>query len=266
MIEKKLILCSILAISIGIATIIPLQYLMTAEAQTNADTIAEAQDAIAEAQAITEATKVEPWYNVDVTYAYCNPNEAGANDTATWSGVSIKIVANFTLIPEALKNAEAQVEYYKFAVSSEQGPITDLYYYIAQTNDSSFITFISGWGTVGFANGLTYNGPHCSGGQGGQYHDHFVGNYNYTMGFLSSNYNEEEAAQIVTQIRNAQTLYIDVSKASTVKVTDNFTVTEPASDEVIQHIELTKVSDGFLFGGYKQGTMPLPVEMPHSTT
>ncbi len=252
-IEKKLILCSILAISIGIATIIPLQYLMTAEAQTTAEVLSEAQ-------AITQATQVEPWYNVDVTYAYCNPNEAGANDTASWSGASIKIAANFTLIPEALRSGEAQIEYYKFAISSEQGPITDLYYHIAQANDASFLTFLSSWGTVGFSNGLTYNGPHCSGGQGGEY------NYDggsYSVGFFHGDILESEA---VAKIRNAQTLYIDVTKAASVKVTGNITVTEPASDEVIQHIELTKVSDGFLFGGYSRSSMPphSGEEIPHS--
>ena len=33
MIEKKLILCGILAIAIGIATIVPLEYMMAAQAQ-----------------------------------------------------------------------------------------------------------------------------------------------------------------------------------------------------------------------------------------
>lgn len=258
-IEKKLILCSILAVSIGISTIVPLEFIMSAEAQTNAEVLSEAQ-------AITKAAKVEPWYNVNVTYAFCNPNESGANDTASWSGASIRIVANFTLAPEALKNADAQIEYYKFAVSSNQGPIADMYYYIAQDKNNSFITFISGWGTVGFANGLTYQGPRSSGGQGGTYSYDWG---NFTLGFLSENilgYNNQNVPEAITRIRNAQVLYIDVSKAATVKVTDNFTVTEPANDEVIQHIELTKVNDGFLYGGYSRSSMPLPVEMPHSTS
>ncbi len=36
MIEKKLILCGILAIAIGIATIVPLEYMMAAQTQVNA--------------------------------------------------------------------------------------------------------------------------------------------------------------------------------------------------------------------------------------
>jgi len=257
-IEKKLILCSILAIAIGIATIIPLQYLMTAEAKTNAETLAEAQ-------AITQATTVEPWYNVDVTYAYCNPYAGGeVNETSTWSGTSIRIMANFTLIPEAPKIGEAQIEYYKFTVSSEQGPITDLYYYIAQDQNNSVINGLGGEGTFVFTNGLTYNGIKTSGGQGGTY-DALWGNY--TLGDFIAQINIENEQEVVAKIRNAQTLYIDVTKAATVKVTGNITVTEPASVEPLQHIELTKVNDGFLFGGYKRGTLPLPssMEPPHTT-
>lgn len=48
MIEKKLIVCAIVAITIGIATIIPLEYLMVANAQA-AD--AQALAAVANAQA-----------------------------------------------------------------------------------------------------------------------------------------------------------------------------------------------------------------------
>ena len=53
MVEKKVILCAILAIAIGIATIVPLEYLMTAQAQANAQT-ADAQakaNAFADVQA-----------------------------------------------------------------------------------------------------------------------------------------------------------------------------------------------------------------------
>ena len=76
-IEKKLILCSILAITIGIATIIPLEYLMNAEI-------------------VAAAPNAEPWFNVNVPYTYVNLDQSGANDTASWNGVNIQGIANFT--------------------------------------------------------------------------------------------------------------------------------------------------------------------------
>ena len=89
-IEKRLILFSILAITIGIATIVPLEYIMTGETQ-----------------AAASLTDIHPWFNVNVPYAYCNPNVSGGNNTSSWTGASIEIVANFTLTTDALQNAVA---------------------------------------------------------------------------------------------------------------------------------------------------------------
>src|SRR5208283_3358172 len=106
MIEKKLILCGILAIAIGIATVIPMQYLMFAQAQANAQT-AEAQ-AKANATANVQASVQPMFSDINVTYAYCNPDKTTSNDTGTLYGSSVEAVVNFTLAPDALKNADAQ--------------------------------------------------------------------------------------------------------------------------------------------------------------
>jgi hypothetical protein len=46
-------------------------------------------------------------------------------------GASIQAVANFSLTPDVVKDADAQIEYYKFAVSSDQGPIVDMSYFMS---------------------------------------------------------------------------------------------------------------------------------------
>ena len=68
--------------------------------------------------------------------------------------------------------------------------------------------------------------------------------------------------QAVTDLRNAQTLYIDVSKISTVTLDGNSTVTTPASNQILQHIVLTKEGNEFVYGNYTPGTVPYPVETP----
>jgi hypothetical protein len=261
MIEKKLILCAILAITIGIATIVPLEYMMGAEAQENAQ------------QTNTELPKVEPLFSdVNITYAYCNPNKISANDTMTLYGTMIEVVANFTLNADALENADAQVEYYKFAVSSDQGLIINMGYYIILEYNPYIVTGIGGpKGTINFANGLTFNGPSSDGedinyGCGGQGINYDVWNSSYTMGFISTyvfGSDSNNLPQAATELRNAQTLYIDVSKICTVTVKGNVTVTTPASHEVLQHIELTNLGSGFgfVYGTYVQNT-PFPVEGP----
>jgi len=262
MIEKKLILCAILAITIGIATIVPLQYMMAAQAQENAQ------------QANTGLPKVEPLFNgVNITYAYCNPNKISANDTMTLYGAEIEAVVNFTLNYGALKNADAQIEYYKFAVSSDQGPIINMGYYIVLESNTDAVIGIGGPnGTINFANGLTFNGPifdqNIDYGCGGQGLNCYAYNWTYTMGYVSKlifGTDPNNLPQVATEIRNAQTLYIDVSKVCTVTVKGNVTVTTPASNEVLQHIVLTNIGSGFgfIYGTYVQNT-PFPVEGPLS--
>ena len=177
----------------------------------------------------------------------------------SWNGASIEAVANFTLTSNALKNADAQIEYYKFAVSSDQGPIVNMGYYVLESKQASDVTYLSGTGTVGFANGLTYNGPASNGGQGITE----AWNQNFVTGYVSDYIfatNTNDVPKAVTDLRNAQTLYIDVSKVCTVTVNGNVTVTTPASNEVLQHIVLTKTGDGFVYGAYASGTLPIPIE------
>jgi len=243
-IEKKLIAWSILAIAIGIATIVPLEYFMGAEAQANAALI-----------------KIEPWLNVNITYAYCNIDTTSSNSTMSLYGASIGAVANFTLTPNALKNADAQIEYYKFAVSSDQGPIVDMGYHVS-LEKPGIVYGASGNGTIWFENGLTYIGPV---GTGGQHLNYEVLDRSFTTGYVSDyifGTNANDLPQVVTDLRNAQTLYIEVTKVSTVTVKGNVTVTTPASTDVLQRIELTKTDYGFIYGGYADGTLPIPMWVP----
>jgi hypothetical protein len=66
--------------------------------------------------------------DLNVTYAYSNPDRISLNDTMTVHGATIEAVVNFTLATDALKNTDAQIEYYKFAVSSNHGQIFNIGY------------------------------------------------------------------------------------------------------------------------------------------
>ena len=268
MVEKKVILCAILAITIGIGTIVPMEYLMSAQAQANAQT-AQAQEkanAAADVQAL-----VQPMFSdINITYAYSNLDKTSSNDTMTLYGSSIEAVVNFTLAPDALKNADAQIEYYKFAVSSDQGPIFNMGYYLVLEANSYVTTGMGGpEGTITFANGLTFNGPSATDsqdinfGSGGQCINYPAWGSNFTMGYVS-NYicgtDPNNLPQAVSELRNAQTLYIDVSKLCTVTVNGNVTVTTPASNQILQHIVLTKTGDGlgFTYGSYSEAVLYQP--------
>jgi hypothetical protein len=282
MIEKKLILCGILAIAIGIATIVPLEYMMAAEQQVKAE------------------TTFTPWFNVNVPYVYVNLDQSGANNTVSWNGVNINGLANFTLTPAgmALQGADAKIEYYQFQISSDQGPIANISYSVSSTiEDLGFhgsinnIPGIPGGGYMAitglgdnhftFANGVTYNGipnydGYC-GGSGGL--AILVGNSSSlpegatnqtsTTGIFGSyleNYNGANSNQVITELRNAKTLYIDVTRICSVSYNGNVTVNMPINNQVLLHIVLTKTSNGFVYGTYTQGEAPFPMETPSNPT
>jgi hypothetical protein len=268
-IEKKLILCSILAISIGIATIIPLQYLMNA-------------------QTASALPNVEPWFNAVIDYAECNPYIVG-NGTTTWDGATIHAVANFTLTANAMESdVDTQVEYYKFAVSTEAGPICNMGYYIAESKftdtDVAAANYATKTGnysalprgttlcannTITFKNGLSCSPPEIGDGQPiswtGQCMS-WTGDYppNNTYGvagmYISASDGEDSvypvSPQIAAQLRDAQTLSIDVSKVCAVTVKGNVVVTTPAEPTILQHIELTKTDNGFVYGTITYSTKP----------
>lgn len=264
-IEKKLILCSILAVAIGIAAIIPLQYLMNAET----------------ASALPD---VKPWFDVNVDYAECNPYEAG-NGTATWDGATIQAVVNFTLTADAMESdVDQQVEYYRFTVSTEQGPICDMGYYIAESKTTNADIAAAKAGnfsgvslnmndTITFKNGLSCNPPEISAGGVTSWSASWSGQtlswtgdkapsniYGVPYMRLTASYNEDSMYPVlpptIDQLRNAQTLSIDVSKICTVTVKGDVAVTTTADPTVLQHIELTKTDNGFVYGTYTYSTKP----------
>lgn len=268
MIEKKLILCSILAIAIGIATIVPLEYMMAAQTEVSAQTM------------------FTPWFNVSVPYAYVDLHESGGNNTMTWDGAMIQAIANFTLTPAALnlKDADARIEFYQFRVYSNQGSIVNITYSVAVCREELNVTGIpggcytaitgSGGNTFTFADGTTYNGNSvcgdsvCGGGVVLANMPGVIPVQNYTTAVVGSyiaNYNGNNASQTLTELRNAQALYIDVSRICSVSYQGNATTattTTMSSNQVLQHIVLTKAGNGFAYGTYTEGTVPFPIETP----
>ena len=123
-------------------------------------------------------------------------------------------------------------------------------------------------GTIIFANGLTFNALTAT-GQDINFGDGQCINYpawspsNYTLGYVG-NYifgtDPNNLLQTVTELRNPTTLYIDVTKICTVTVTGNITVTTPGSNQILQHIVLTKTGDGlgFTYGNYSEAILYQP--------
>ena len=271
MIEKKLILCGILAIIIGVATIVPIEYFMSQPVAS---------------QLVAQGATDQPWFNVNIPYVYVNLYQSGGNGTMSWNGAGIEGIVNFTATPDAidLKGALAKIEYYQFAVSSNEGPIINMSYGIAFMFEKLGVAgypggcymSITGLGGNGFtfANNVTINGvPNyegdCSGTgmMGDVIGDNLppgTTNDTYAAHVFSDSllgYNGANS-QAVNDLRSAQTLSIDVTSICTVVYDGNVTINTPSSNQVLQHIELTKTNSGFVYGAYTQGEMPFPMETP----
>jgi hypothetical protein len=267
-VEKKLIAWCILAIVIGVAAIIPLEYLMSDQAEAKAQTIT-------------------PWFTVSIPYAYVNLHDSGGNDTMTWDGAMFQAIANFTLTPDAinLKTADAQIEFYQFRLYSDTAAIVNITYTVAvcreeinsQGTPGGYYMAITGSGgnKFTFADGTTYDGNAVIGDSvcgGGKVIANIPGRpvENHTVAVVGShitNYNGNNAVQTLTELRNAQTLNIDVSKICSVSYQGNSssttaTTTTLASDEILCHVALTKTENGFVYGTYNEGTVPFPIQTP----
>jgi hypothetical protein len=131
-IEKKLIACSILALAIGVSSVFPLAFLMSATAQAE--------------------TGPEPWFSIDIPYAYWetlngpldyHPNMQFGdweylNETNCVSEQHL-IVLNFTLTADTAKQpVDAQVEYYQIDISSDKEFIETEHWVIGTNINSSF--------------------------------------------------------------------------------------------------------------------------------
>jgi hypothetical protein len=191
-----------------------------------------------------------------------------------------------------LKGADAKIEYYQFAISSDQGPVANISYSVALSivkfpagDNINNIPGVPGGGYAAingagqnqffFANGASYNGiPNYNGycGGSGSFSQVVGDNLPSTItnqtsikgvfGAYIMNYNGDNSNQVVTGLRNAKTLCIDVSRICTVSYDGNVTINMPSSTQILQHIELTKTNTGFVYGTYTNGEVPFPMDTP----
>jgi hypothetical protein len=222
MIEKKLILCAILAITIGIATIVPLGYFMAANAQTTPD---------------------KPWFNLNVPYACFK-----ANSTDTTYDLSYLIAFNCTVNDDVIKqHTDARIEYYQIDVYCDQGSIANFTYFVGtnrtETVDPLSFSFV----------GTNWFNTTTSGGGG-----MFPVNLNSSIPFSGisgansgstqpNGWQNSTVGQQILLIENANAVYIDVHRLGYVTFDGNSIIATLADNAVTQHIELTKNSNEFLY-------------------
>jgi hypothetical protein len=252
-IEKKLIAFSILAITIGTASIVPLAFFMSpAKAQTTDDI---------------------PWFNVDVVYASWNATSKDdasgyidgigpIYDSISYSSTYL-VVLNYSVNPAAIDVLDnARVEYYQLQVYSDIGQIENVtIFFGANCKDDidptpSFHFVRPGWFNTTTSGGGTFirkfNGTLVSSLANG------LGLTGTSGGYSSNSFKNTTLPQEFLSIQNADKLYIDVRRLGYITFDGNSTIITLASNEVIQHIELTKSGDQFVYGTLPQSLSQVP--------
>jgi hypothetical protein len=246
-IEKKLIACSILALAIGISSVLPLTFLMSATAQAE--------------------TAPEPWFSINIPYAYWitkdgtidysnsssfqdDPFEGGfeLNETNCVSERHMALL-NLTLnVDTANEPVDGRVEYYQIDLSSDKELVETTYFFIGTNSNSSF-TFDDVLDKIHFMRDDWFDTDQFNskfGGGGG------LLAYNWTAGFsrLSSDGGSGEGtlgssgtSRRVTALREAETLSITVYRLGWATFSGNSTTFTSANNEIVDQIQFEKFSE-----------------------
>jgi hypothetical protein len=228
--EKKMVTLSIIALMIGIATIVPLAFFMSARAETTYD---------------------KSWFNFNVPYAYIKANSTDFHNGTSEYGYWQSMVLNVTINEDAkreLTDAEARIEYFKVQIYAENGPIINITYFVGANRTGTFdpVSFHferNNWFDSNTTGGGTFIPNTDSNGvvltqTGGSL---------TAVGPTDADWKNDILLKRIDLINNAEVLYIDIQRLGWVTFNGNSTVATLAEEGIIQHLELTKYGDGFLY-------------------
>ena len=233
-IEKKLILCSILAITIGIAAVFPLAFLMTP----------------AHAQTIT----VTPLVNMEIAMSNWTAIYDEYSDGTISYTQQHRITLLYSWTPEALNDPNnPKIEYYGINIYSDQGEIGNMTYLFADNR--------TGVIDLELFNFQVNNGFESRTSSGGRILSdvnlrHLDTNQSIAMilggpiGKQVTPRPDWESSSLYQSLSNAintDKIYMDVHKLGWLTFNGNSTIVTLSDDTVLQHIELTRNGDSFFY-------------------
>ncbi len=236
-IEKKLILCSVLAVAIGIAAIVPLAFFMSpATAQTD--------------------TNDQPQFNFDMPYAYVRnvwDNSTLTDDTYGWAfAFTFKTSPTFELTNGSVAY---YYETYRAELTSEKGSIANITLPVWTTSDTP-VSNTNGSGSV--STSYTSENISDASASNDNFALYFDQNwYNFTYGDTSGRAGPYDG--VATNYRNGfgenwdlssgapETLTLTIYRENWIIRTPNSTEIHTASPEAIQTIQLQRYGNGFIY-------------------
>ena len=229
--EKKLIVSSILALLIGVSSVVPLLFLMsgTAKAETG--------------------TEPEPQYDLKVLYAYIDVGNLSFTsldeNLKQYIGSVDDLALEYAIVFNATNNfygktqadfPDAQVDYYLIQFSSENGLILNYTYFTGVSykpsmfNSSSLRSFIfdrDEWFDTRNSTGIF-----------GVSSD--ISPFGIWMHSASS-------PEWVSAFGEPETLFLDISRIGSITFNGNSTIASLSKTGPITHIQLQRFGNGFLY-------------------
>jgi hypothetical protein len=244
-IEKKLIVISVIALLIGVSSVIPLVFLMSGTVKAE--------------------TGPEPWFSIDVPYAYYVTSDGPLDYSHTTfpssmidpNSVSLQgiIPLNVTLTAEPIEqDVDAQVEYYQIDLSSDKELIENLHFVVATNSDKSFniTNLLSSFHFMrdDWFDTDTFD-PMKSGGGGG----FAITNWTPGRSILfpegsssSGTVGSSSTSREVSAFREAETIVISIHRIGFVTFSDNSTEATLTNNEIVAQIQLEKYGEeGWLY-------------------
>lgn len=240
--EKKLLVFSVLAIVIGVASIAPLPFLMSGKANASAD-----------------GTDVKAQFSLNIPYVFIRINGPGLKISDiipdselteqlhnlfhkdTFSGTLLEESKVFNITSLANSEEElpdAAVEYFNYKIYTDKEILANFTYYYGGAYNSSFKdqTFFS----------FAFNRDNWS-VDSQQYNNATRGSFGTlkpNQGHLSV---ECTGTSDINVSETPQRIYISISRVATVLFYDNSTVVSLSNAGLIQQITLEKFQDGYLY-------------------
>ena len=245
-IEKKLIAFSILGILIGVSSVVPLVFLMSATAQVD--------------------TSDQPWFTITIPYTYWMTKDGviemqGSSlpdpvDESRMVSEQHSIIYNYTLnVDPTIDLSDARIEYFTIELASDKGLVQTMPYSLATNSNPSFGREDIPFGIEGFHfmrddwfDTSTFN-IHRGGGGG-------LLRLNWTLGESRlwpgggagmGTIGSSGTSHLVDALRAAETLTMTVYRVGWVALSGNSTIVHFANNEIVDQIQLQKYHEGWIY-------------------
>jgi hypothetical protein len=222
-IEKKLIVYSAIALMVGVASIVPLTFLMSAKAETGP----------------------KPYFGLDINYAFVrisNSSSARFGDTAmnmSGNGPYLEELVSYNNTIYADANSElpdAVMEYFLMQIYSDKGPIENITQFVGASFNSSF--------TMNIADSFTFtrkNWFDSNTSGGGSF---YMDGLHWLPGVMSG---YSSSTNVFINSGEPEAVYMNVSRLGSVIFSGNSTLVTLSTAEFLGQIQLEKYKDGFLY-------------------